>query len=141
MERRPSVGIGVIVARDGMVLLRKRAGAHAHGTWSCPGGHLEHGETPEACAIRETLEETGLRIESAAIVALTNDVFPDGKHYVTLWMKARGIGEGDVVTDPAEASEHGWFPPDALPSPLFPSMVNLLDGGSVIPFDPATIAD
>lgn len=30
------------------------------GTWSIPGGHLEHGEGSERAARRELLEETGL---------------------------------------------------------------------------------
>lgn len=137
---RPKVGIGVILVRDGGLLLRKRIGKHANGTWSFPGGHLESGETPEECAIRETMEETGLTIESARVVALTNDVFPDGGHYVTIWMKADGISDFDVVLDPTEASEYGWFPPDALPSPLFPSLVSLLQGGSLIPFEPESLA-
>jgi 8-oxo-dGTP diphosphatase len=137
---RPKVGIGVIVTRDGGLLLRKRIGKHANGTWSFPGGHLESGETPEECAIRETIEETGLIVESARVVALTNDVFPDGGHYVTIWMKADGVGDGEVILDPTEASEYGWFPLDALPSPLFPSLVSLLDGTSLIPFDTSLLA-
>ncbi len=28
--------------------------------WSCPGGHLEPGETPAAAAERELVEETGV---------------------------------------------------------------------------------
>lgn len=33
------------------------------GKWLPPGGHLEKGETPAECAIREVLEETGLHVE------------------------------------------------------------------------------
>ena len=29
------------------------------GRWLPPGGHVDPGETPEACAVREVLEETG----------------------------------------------------------------------------------
>lgn len=32
----------------------------AHGNWGFPKGHLEAGEQPEAAAIREVMEETGL---------------------------------------------------------------------------------
>jgi ADP-ribose pyrophosphatase YjhB (NUDIX family) len=31
--------------------------------WLPPGGHLEEGELPTECAIREALEETGLQVE------------------------------------------------------------------------------
>ena len=53
------VGVGVIIVRDGNVLLGERAGSHGAGTWALPGGHLEFGETVADCARREVLEETG----------------------------------------------------------------------------------
>jgi 8-oxo-dGTP diphosphatase len=31
--------------------------------WTFPGGRIETGESPEGCAVREVLEETGLSIE------------------------------------------------------------------------------
>jgi len=34
-----------------------------HGKWIGVGGHIEPGETPMACIIRETLEETGLTLK------------------------------------------------------------------------------
>ena len=58
----PKVGVGVIVVRDGKVLLGKRRGAHGEGSWSFPGGHLEFNELLEICAKREAKEETGLEI-------------------------------------------------------------------------------
>lgn len=51
-----------ILFTDGKsILLLKRAGEGDHvGTWALPGGKSEEGETEIGCAIRETLEETGL---------------------------------------------------------------------------------
>ena len=34
-----------------------------------PGGHIDEGETPEEAGIRETLEETGVRIKNTRLVA------------------------------------------------------------------------
>ena len=63
------VGVGVLVLRDGRVLLGLRRGAHGAGTWALPGGHLEFNETVAACATRETLEETGLQLRSVVRAA------------------------------------------------------------------------
>ncbi len=48
----PKIGVGVLIIRDGKLLLGRRKGSHGAATWSAPGGHLEYGETPEACARR-----------------------------------------------------------------------------------------
>lgn len=37
------------------------------GLWCFPGGSMELGETLVDCAVRETLEETGLQLKNAAI--------------------------------------------------------------------------
>ncbi|EIC82110.1 NUDIX hydrolase [Serratia sp. M24T3] len=56
----PQIGIGVLIFREGKILLGRRKGSHGAGDWSAPGGHLEFGETPEICGIREAWEETGI---------------------------------------------------------------------------------
>lgn len=133
---RAKVGTAVFIVRNGLLLMQKRAGAHGIGTWSVPGGHIEFGETPEQTVIREAKEEVGVSIASAHIVAITNDVFEDsGKHYVTLWLRADGVGDEQLVPQEGEVSETAWFPLDALPSPLFSPFTTLLNGGSLIPFD------
>lgn len=57
------------------------------GKWAFPGGHLEYGENFAACAERETMEETGLKVKGVRLVNATNDVFADvGRHYITLFV-------------------------------------------------------
>jgi len=86
----PRVGVGVIVVRDGLVLLGQRIGSHGAGTWALPGGHLEFGEAVEQCAEREVMEETGLQVEVVALGPYTNNVFEEeGRHYVTLFVVAK----------------------------------------------------
>lgn len=126
MERRPSVGIGVIVIRsDGRVLLYKRKNAHGEGHWGFPGGHLEYGESWEDCAIRETKEETGLDIEVPTFFAVTNDLFPEEKHYITIFMRARHVQGVPILREPDKAESWEWYPWDALPDPLFLPIQNL----------------
>jgi 8-oxo-dGTP diphosphatase len=54
----------------------------------CPGGHLEYGESFADCAKREVLEETGLEIGEVKFLVATNDVFGEGKHYITIFVTA-----------------------------------------------------
>lgn len=51
----PRVGVGVIITKDQHVLLLRRHSVHGAGTWSTPGGHLDFGESPEACALPQPL--------------------------------------------------------------------------------------
>jgi 8-oxo-dGTP diphosphatase len=125
----PRVGVGVIITRDQQVLLLRRSNVHGAGTWSTPGGHLDFGESPEACAVREVKEETSLDIDDVAFRAITNDVFAaEGRHYITIWMEGRCTEGEAILSAPDEASEIGWFPWDALPQPLFLPLQHLLDG-------------
>ncbi|NUS21454.1 MAG: NUDIX domain-containing protein, partial [Mesorhizobium sp.] len=62
MEPRKIVpSVSVAVVRGKTVLLVKRARAPSKGLYAYPGGKVEHGETLEAAAARELLEETGLQ--------------------------------------------------------------------------------
>lgn len=55
--------MGAIIFHGASVLLVERAGEPLKGWWSIPGGLLETGEKLEDAVRRETLEETGLRVE------------------------------------------------------------------------------
>lgn len=110
-------------------MLVHSASVHGAGTWSTPGGHLDHGETLEQCAAREAMEETGIEVSNVRFRALTNDVFQDdGKHYVTVWMEGEHLNEEPTAGAAYEMSDVGWFPWDELPEPLFLPLSNLLEG-------------
>jgi len=127
MVQRPLIGIGVIIIRDDKILLGKRCNAHGAGSWCCPGGHLEFGESFETCARREVREETGLEIENIRPGTFTNDLFSqEGKHYVTLFMLADCPRGEPRVREPDKCETWDWFATDALPQPLFLPLENLL---------------
>lgn len=126
---RPLVGIGVIVIKEGRILLGERINAHGAGTWSPPGGHLEYGESPQECAVRELDEEAGLNAEEVIPGPWTNDFFDtENKHYVTLYMIVPHFKGVLSVREPERCLGWGWFEFDRLPSPLFPTFSNLLRG-------------
>ena len=124
-EKIPYVGVGCIVMRAGQLLLVR----NQRGFWSTPGGHLDFGESPDVCAARETLEETGVAVSNVEFVAITNDVLADvGKHYLTVWMRGDADGVATQIGDTEEINELGWFYPDQLPEPLHLYFQNLLAG-------------
>ena len=134
MDQKPQVGTAIIITKDNKVLLMKRKGTHGQGTWSTPGGHLDFGETLEGCAVREAKEEVGVDAAAVGFRAVTNDVFPEtGKHYITVWMEAASFSGEPFIASERESSEIGWFAWDALPSPLFLPLENLVKENSYPP--------
>jgi len=127
MEDRPKIGVGVIVIKDGKVLLGKRKNAHGDGSWSFPGGHLEFNEEVEDCAIRETKEEAGISIKNIRNGFYTNDIFEkEKKHYITLFVIA-DYDSGNVnIKEPEKCERWEWFYWGKLPKPLFLPIENLL---------------
>lgn len=128
--RNPRVGVGVVVLREGRVLLGLRQGSHGAGTWALPGGHLEFGESVEQCAARETLEETGLVIEQVRPGPFTNDVMAaEDKHYVTLFVVADAVTGEPELREPQKCLRWAWFDWTDLPEPLFQPLQTLKRSG------------
>jgi 8-oxo-dGTP diphosphatase len=67
----PAIGVGGIVFNHrGEVLLIQRNQPPATGLWSIPGGKLEPGESLAEACHREVKEETGLKVQVTAVVAV-----------------------------------------------------------------------
>ena len=103
---QPMVGIGVVLLKPDAVLLVRRAKAPAAGSWSLPGGAQELGETAEAAARRELMEETGLEAGPLVLAANVDSIHCDGAgrvqyHYTILdfagvWIGGDARAGGDV---------------------------------------------
>ncbi|OKL59371.1 hypothetical protein UA08_05051 [Talaromyces atroroseus] len=119
MASEVRVGVGVFVlysdhesSSNPRFLVGKRLNSHGAGTYALPGGHLEFGETPECCAARELLEETGLDISEPKFLTATNDYMPaEGKHYITLFMVCVRKSENDIprVLEPHKCEGWDWL--------------------------------
>ncbi len=126
MTSHVRVGVAVLIINQGKILLGERIGSHGAHTWATPGGHLEMGESIEACAVREVLEETGLEISAIKQLGYTNDIFDATKHYITLYVTATSASQDATIMEVDKCTQWQWFDMTELPSPLFKPMNNLL---------------
>jgi len=108
--QRPVPAVGAIVFRDGAVLLVKRGAEPSKGRWSLPGGALEIGETVEAAAVRETLEETRVNVGSVRVFDVRDFIQFEGRtvrwHYVLIDVLCEYV-QGDPF--PATDAENARF--------------------------------
>jgi 8-oxo-dGTP diphosphatase len=118
IEARPQVGVGAMIVREGRVLLGRRKGAHGAGTYAWCGGHLEFGETLEACAIREVREETGLVVLSLKLLCVSN-IIAYNKHYIDFEFLTEVEPGQPQVLEPDRIEGWYWYDLNNLPSPLF----------------------
>ena len=115
MNQFPNVSVrcSAVVFRGPDVLLvrRDRDGGH---DWVLPGGTPRPGESMAACARRETLEETGLAVESARIAFVLETRGPQpGPHTVDLVFLAV-LSSPDAETRTAETGMTAAFVPLAM---------------------------
>jgi len=104
-----------VVSGDRVLLIQRRREPH-RGLWVAPGGKLEPGESPHEGAVREILEETGLRIELPQLRGIVTEVSarPDYQWLLFLFRADRREASGEV-----RASDEGelvWCPFDRMPS-------------------------
>ena len=98
MEEFPRIGVGVIIFKEGKILLGKRIGKRGAGEYAGPGGHLEYMETIEECCIRETKEECGIEIENIKFLFVGSLFRFKPRHYVHINMIADWkSGEPEVL--------------------------------------------
>ena len=118
-ENFPKVGIGVMIFKEGKILLGKRKGSHGEGEYAFPGGHLDYMETIEDCAKRETFEETGIEIKDIRFQFVANVHKYKPKHYLHIGVIA-DYQSGEVqIREPEKCEGWNWYSLDNLPEPLF----------------------
>ena len=132
---RPGAGV-MLVNGEGKVFVAQRLDSTLE-AWQMPQGGLDEGEDPEAGALRELEEETGIGRDKVEIVArcpepLTYDLPDDlvGKLWKGRWrgqeqhwFLARFLGtDADVnlETQHPEFRAWKWCDPDDLPAMIVP---------------------
>ena len=104
------IAAGAVVWRfdgDGQVLVllihRPR-----YDDWSIPKGKLDEGEQLIACAYREVIEETHLKVKFGPFITETEYFVADGLKRVSYWA-AHAYDHSDIFVPNAEADEGRWL--------------------------------
>jgi 8-oxo-dGTP diphosphatase len=104
--RNPKPTVDVIVRCGGGIVLIKRANPPFG--WALPGGYVDEGERVEDAAVREVLEETGLRARLNHLFYVYSDPSRDPRQHtlsVVFLGEAQGVPVGG--DDAAEARVFG----------------------------------
>ena len=114
---KPRPAVGAVVFKDDAVLLVKRGKEPAGGMWAIPGGSVRLGETLQAAAEREILEETGVVIRAGAPVLAFDSIQRDDQgdvqfHYVIVDLAAEYISGDPKAAD--DAADARWVRADEL---------------------------
>ena len=114
---RPMVGASVAVFRAGKVLLAARVNTADAPIYSLPGGLVEIGETLEEAALREVMEEVGVKARIIGFAGHVEVIDRDAegkirRHFVVNAFAGEWL-EGEPVTGP-EAPHIRWVEPHAL---------------------------
>jgi 8-oxo-dGTP diphosphatase len=122
--REHKVAAGVIVERDGEVLLVRRRLNPRRGLWSFPAGFVDYDEAPSQAAMRECLEETGLEVEIIDLL----DVLAGAGHGdadIVIVYRARQVGGRLQASD--DADRVAFFAPGSLPPLAFRATREAID--------------
>jgi 8-oxo-dGTP diphosphatase len=120
--------VHIFLIRDGKVLLLRRFNTgYEDGNYSVVAGHLNGDEEVKTAAIREALEEVGIRIASADLRVVgvmhrkSNDERVDFFLTATAW-------SGDVTNmEPDKCDRLAWFDVQDLPENVIPYVRRAFD--------------
>ena len=117
--QKPKVGVGIMILKNGKVLLGKRKGSHGEGEFAFPGGHLEYMESFANCAKREIAEECGIKVKNIRFQFLANITKYTPNHYVHIGLLADWKSGEPKVLEPDKSESWSWYNITHLPSPIF----------------------
>jgi 8-oxo-dGTP diphosphatase len=127
MLRHPSThGALVAIWNGGEVLLVRNSYVPYYGL---PGGYVRGGETANAAALRELLEEVGLSARPEQLLLLLDETHEwEGKHDHVEIFSLELPSRPNVEVDHREVVEASWWSPErALSLRLFPPVKHMLE--------------
>jgi ADP-ribose pyrophosphatase YjhB (NUDIX family) len=110
MPPAPQAASSAILERDGRFLLIRRMNPPSADLFAFPGGRAEPGETPDETAVREFLEETGIRVRNPLLFAtydLHGDKDDDRHFHLSVFCVEADTDTEAIASD--DAADPGWY--------------------------------
>ncbi|NIJ09841.1 8-oxo-dGTP pyrophosphatase MutT (NUDIX family) [Saccharomonospora amisosensis] len=115
-DRYP-LAVHVFLVQQGKTLLMRRAGSgYADGQLGLPAGHVELGETPTACAVRELAEELGIWIAPSDLIPGATWFRMSLEPRVDIFFTIRSWKGTPKIREPHKCTELVWTDPQAMPA-------------------------
>lgn len=135
----------MLANRDGKIFVGQRVDSISNIAWQMPQGGIDEGEEPEAAALRELEEETGIRADLVDILARSKEEYlydlPEElvarlwngqwRGQRQWWFLLRFKGEDsdvNIATAFQEFSEWRWVEPADLPQLIVPFKRRIYEG-------------
>ncbi len=111
----PTVDAIIYDRERGIVLIDRRFEPLG---WALPGGFVDYGETVEAAAVREALEETGLHITLRGLVGVYSDPTRDPRLHTITTVFTADAADYSTLAGGDDAKTACFFPLDGLPADI-----------------------
>lgn len=110
----PKVAVGVMLEREGRLVLGRRTIDPGKGRWSFPSGYVDLGESTVEAAAREVKEETGFDVVLTGLVGVYST---PSRPVVFIVYSGEIVGGAEAPCE--EVEEMGLFEPGSLPPLAF----------------------
>ena len=116
--RNPAPTVDAIIYHPdrGVVLIRRGGEPFGH---ALPGGFVDYGESTEHAAVREALEETGLRVRLTGLLGVYSAPHRDPRSHTMSVIYTAEAENPDEVRGGDDAADAAFYPLDTMPPLVF----------------------
>jgi 8-oxo-dGTP diphosphatase len=126
----PRASVAAIVTNGQQILVGRRIVKPRESCWQLPGGWMQSGESPIMAVNRELYEETNLVFDNPNLDAITNNVFPEGTHSVTLCFKGKCLNPAELAVRESDKCESWhWIDWQNIEGNIFLPLKLLIEAG------------
>lgn len=107
----PTVDVIIYTLKKEVLLIKRKNPPYGY---ALPGGFVDVGESLEEAALREILEETGLKIEIDSVFGVYSSPDRDPRNHTITTVFVARMPDGQIPRAGDDAKEYGFFSPSML---------------------------